>query len=196
MPITADTKRIEATLSPIVVSIASRPGELAGIAPVSGSTAADRRPRPVVIARRAAAPDTLPVDRPLRFRQRLGSLLTAVERAITRFCTHSEALFEVRNISTDESARQLGTFPDGTSADRAARTLGAEWRAFRCDAPMPGTDISSRKHPQSDGQGDQYPSAGVKRYASPFARIGYSRSESKSSGSRLARTPSLQSGKC
>jgi hypothetical protein len=60
----------------------------------------------------------------------LMALVAKAVAAFTGFCVDAPAHFDVVNIRTGEYAR-IEPFPDGTLADRFARELGSDWRAFR-----------------------------------------------------------------
>jgi hypothetical protein len=74
---------------------------------------------------------------------RFGPLLAALQRYLSQALLELPALFEIRNIRTGETARQYAPFNDGTLADRAARTLGQDWRVFRLNPEASETNNSN-----------------------------------------------------
>ena len=62
------------------------------------------------------------------------SLIETLRGRLTRAFLNPPNLFEIRNIRTGETSPQFPPLPDGTMADRTARTLGKDWRVFRLTA--------------------------------------------------------------
>jgi hypothetical protein len=72
----------------------------------------------------------LAFGRPAEVRSGLGALAAKGIAALRRFCNDPPAYFGVINLRTGECA-SIEPLPDGTLADRFARELGSDWRAFR-----------------------------------------------------------------